>query len=72
MKYVLLAYTVPNKNGGKLASGVEVRGVRLSEMAEAVTQFSFFKTRLRLVEGKFGMAVYNYFKVAKGPAGFTL
>jgi len=45
---------------------VQVRGVRVSELVETISQFSFFKSRLRLIEGKFGMAVYNYFKVHDG------
>ena len=40
-----------------------MRGVRMSELADTVSQFSFLKNRLRQLEGKFGMAVYNYFKV---------
>jgi hypothetical protein len=42
---------------------VQVRGVRMSELMEAIREYSFLNTRLRKVEGKFGMAVYNYFKV---------
>ncbi len=37
--------------------------MKLSEVGETVSQFSFLKSRLRLIEGKYGMAVYNYFKV---------